>query len=416
MNVVFPLLVLSAVLYAIVAGFDPATMAWSHEPMKAVGESALSSAKGAVDLAIGLVGYMALFLGLVEIVKEAGGLDFVAKLLRPVLVRLFPDVPPEHPAMGAMVMNLAANMVGLTNAATPFGLKAMAELNTLNEKKDTATNAMCLFLAINTAGVAVLPSGMIALRASVGSTDPASIFSTTIAATICHSICAIVIVKLMERLPLYRRTAPPAPPVERPATSFRELLPFFGFVVAIVALITAVYVFGEKASSMLIPLLIAGMIIVGLVKKVRVYEVFIRGAKDGFNVALLIIPYMVAILAAAGMLRASGALDAIVRLLSPVTTLIGLPSEVLPVALLRPLSGSGAYALTADILKAHGPDTYIGTLASTVNGSSETTFYVLAVYFGSISITRTRHALPAGLLADLVGVLASIAAVRLLLF
>src|SRR5205085_6818385 len=164
------------------------------------------------------------------------------------------DVPPDHPAMGAMVMNLAANMVGLTNAATPFGLKAMAELQTLNDKKDTATNAMCLFLAINTAGIAVLPSGMIALRASVGSTDPASIFSTTIAATICHSICAIIIVKLMELLPMYRRTTPR---IERPPTSLAELVPFFLFVVAIAGLIGLVYVFGAKASSMLIPMLIA---------------------------------------------------------------------------------------------------------------------------------------------------------------
>jgi spore maturation protein SpmA len=412
-NVVFPLLALSAVLYAIVAGFDLSTMAWSHEPIKAVGESALSSAKAAVELAIGLVGYMALFLGLVEIVKEAGGLDFVARLLRPVLIRLFPDVPAEHPAMGAMVMNLAANVVGLTNAATPFGLKAMAELQTLNEEKHTATNAMCLFLAINTAGVAVLPTGMIALRASIGSTDPASIFSTTIAASLVGTVFAIAVVKLLERLPTYRRQTLR---VDQPTTSPRELVPFALFIAALVALIVVVYAFGEKASSVTIPALIAGMILTGLVRRVKVYEVFIRGAKEGFNVALMIIPYMVAILAAAGMFRASGALGAIVGFLAPATSLIGLPAEVLPVALLRPLSGSGAFALTADVMKTNGPDSYIGNLASTINGSSETTLYVLAVYFGSIGVTRTRHALPAGLLADLVGVLASVAAVKLLLF
>ena len=413
MNVVFPLLALSAVLYAIVAGFDPATMAWSHEPIKAVGESAMSSAKGAVELAIGLVGYMALFLGLVEIVKEAGGLDYVARLVRPVLVRLFPDVPADHPAMGAMVMNLAANMVGLTNAATPFGLKAMAELQTLNDKKDTATNAMCLFLAINTSGVAVLPTGMIAMRASVGSTDPASIFATTLAATIINSIFAIFIVKLLQRVPMYRRESLT---YDRPPMSPLDLIPCAIAMLAIVGLIALVYVFGEIASSAIVPALIAGMLLVGIVRRVKVYEVFIRGAKEGFNVAILIIPYMVAILAAAGMFRASGALGAIVGIISPATKLIGLPAEVLPVALLRPLSGSGAFALTADVMKTHGPDSYIGNLASTINGSSETTLYVLAVYFGSIAVTRTRHALPAGLLADLVGVLASVAAVRLLLF
>jgi spore maturation protein SpmA len=412
-NVVFPLLALSAVLYAIVAGFDPATMAWSHAPIKAVGESAMSSAKGAVELAIGLVGYMALFLGLVEIVKEAGGLDYVARLVRPVLVRLFPDVPADHPAMGAMVMNLAANMLGLTNAATPFGLKAMAELQTLNDKKDTATNAMCLFLAINTSGVAVLPTGMIAMRASVGSTDPASIFATTLFATIINSIFAIFVVKMLERLPAYRRESVK---YDRPPMSPLDLLPCAIAMLAIVGLIALVYVFGEIASSAIVPALIAAMLLVGIVRKVKVYEVFIRGAKEGFNVAILIIPYMVAILAAAGMFRASGALGAIVGILSPATELIGLPAEVLPVALLRPLSGSGAFALTADVMKTHGPDSYIGNLASTVNGSSETTLYVLAVYFGSIAVTRTRHALPAGLLADFVGVLASVAAVRILLF
>jgi spore maturation protein SpmA len=413
-NVVFPLLALSAVLYAIGAGFDPSTMTWSHLPMKAVGDSALSSAKGAVELAIGLVGYMALFLGLVEIVKEAGGLEFTARLVRPVLVRLFPDVPPDHPAMGAMVMNLAANMVGLTNAATPFGLKAMAELQTLNDRKDTATNAMCLFLAINTSGVAVLPTGMIALRASVGATDPASIFATTLAATAINSLFAIGVVKLLERLPGFRREGTTT--YERPPLSLLELVPCAVAALGIVGIIALVYVFGEVASSAIVPLLIAAMLLLGIVRRVKVYEVFIRGAKDGFNVAILIIPYMVAILAAAGMFRASGALGAIVGVLSPLTERIGLPAEVLPVALLRPLSGSGAYALTADVLKTHGPDSYVGNLASTVNGSSETTLYVLAVYFGSIGVARTRHALPAGLLADLVGVLASVAAVRLLLF
>ena len=386
----------------------------------AVGKAALDSAKSAVELAIGLVGYIALFLGLMKVVEEAGGLKFMARLIRPVLVRLFPDVPADHPAMGAMVMNLAANALGLANAATPFGLKAMKELDTLNQEKGTATNAMVLFLVINTSGLALLPTGVIGLRALHNSTSPASIFPTTLMATACSTVVGVLVARLLARLPFF---APPAVQARadaevarsRPPLSVAEFFPLALFLLVLVGLVVTVYLFGDKASAWIVPGLIFGMLTVGVVRKVKVYELFIQGAKEGFQLAVTIIPYLVAILVAVGMFRQSGGMDAIVSHIGPWTSRLGLPGEVLPLALLRPLSGSGAYALTAELIKTHGPDTYLGQLASTINGSTETTFYVLAVYFGSVGVSRLRHAVAAGLSADVTGVLASVLAVRLLL-
>lgn len=412
MNLVFYGLILASCVSAIV--FSTAAE---------VGKAALDSAKASVELAIGLVGAITLFLGLMKIVEEAGGLKFMARLIRPVLVRLFPDVPADHPAMGAMVMNLAANALGLGNAATPFGLKAMKELETLNVEKGTATNAMVLFLAINTSGLALLPTGVIALRAVKGSADAAAIFPTTLLATSLSTITAVVVTLLLARLPRYRRSeaqlaadtarlAEAGPPA---TTGLRELLPLGAFALALVGLVVLVYRLGDAASAWILPGLIVGMLTLGVVRKVKVYEVFVAGAKEGFQLAVGIIPYLVAILTAVGMLRKSGGLEAITSVLGVVTEPLGLPAEALPLALLRPLSGSGAFALTAELIGTHGPDSYLGRLASTMNGSSETTFYVLAVYFGSVGVTRSRHAVPAGLAADVAGVIGSVLAVRLLL-
>ncbi len=414
MNVIFYGLVAVSVLFALING-TPAE----------VGDAALKSAKASVELAIGLVGYIALFLGLMEVVKEGGGLEMMARLIRPLMVRLFPDVPPDHPAMGAMIMNIAANALGLGNAATPFGLKAMQELDQLNTDKGTATNAMVLFLAINTSGLALLPTGIIGLRDQLGSADAAVIFPTTLMATGLSTVTGVLAAKLLSRLrlfgkPLFGESPPPSEEARAAldratTTSAVELLPLLGFFGLLVALVVAVYRGGPAASAWIMPGLVFGMLTFGVVRGVKVYEVFVRGAKEGFNLALLIIPYLVAILSAMGMLRASGGLERLTGLLGVLTEPLGLPAEVLPLALLRPLSGSGAFGITADLLKTWGPDSYIGNLASTMNGSTETTFYVLAVYFGSVGVSRIRHAVPAGLAADFMGVVGSVLAVRLLL-
>jgi spore maturation protein SpmA len=408
-NVVFSAIVVIAIVCAAFLG--------SAAP---VGKAALDGAKQAVELAIGLTGYMALFLGLMKIVEEAGGLAFMTKIIRPLLVRIFPDVPPEHPAMGAMVMNLSANALGLANAATPFGLKAMKELLALSREKPVATNAMVLFLAINTSGLAILPTGIIGLRALHQSADPAAIFPTTLLATTISTIVGVLAAKFFCRLPVFAVSSEQGEAdrevvAAREKTSVKEMIPLTLFFAALVSVVAVVYVLGETASAWILPGLIGGMVLLGVVRKVKVYEVFITGAKDGFQMGITIIPYLVAILAAVGMFRASGGMQLIVDVISPVTSLIGLPAEALPLALLRPLSGSGAFALTAEVLETHGPDSYLGQLVSTMQGSTETTFYVLAVYFGSVGVVRLRHAVLAGLSADLAGVLGSILAVRLLL-
>jgi len=385
-----------------------------------VGQAAMESSKASVELAIGLIGYICLFLGLMKVVEEAGGLKWMARLIQPLLVRLFPDIPPDHPAMGAMVMNISANALGLGNAATPFGLKAMQHLNELNKEKGTATNAMILFLGINTSGLALLPTGIIGLRAHFESIDPASIFPTTLFATACSTIVAVIVAKTLSRISYFRagevqRTADDAIAEQSPRTELADLIPLVGFFAALLALVIVVYAKGEAASAWIIPSLIFGMLAVGVVRKVKVYEVFVAGAKEGFDLAVMIIPYLVAILASVGMLRHSGGLDTIVGAIASVTASFGLPGEALPLALLRPLSGSGAFGITAEIIQTNGPDSYVGQLVSTMNGSTETTFYVLAVYFGSIGISNLRHAVPVGLAADLTGVLASVLAVNLLL-
>jgi spore maturation protein SpmA len=409
MNLVFFAIVYLAFLFAIIAG-TPAE----------VGQAAMDSAKASVDLAIGLVGYIALFLGLMKVVEEAGGLKFMARLIRPILVRLFPDVPEDHPAMGAIVMNVAANALGLGNAATPFGLKAMQELNELNKEKGTATNAMVLFLALNTSGLALLPTGMIGLRALKGSADPAAIFPTTLVATACSTVIGVLAAKWLSRLPVF--AAPKAQLAAdaelartRTPTRLLDLVPLAVFFAGLIGLVTVVYVYGEQASVWIIPTLIFGMLAVGFVRRVKVYEAFVTGAKEGFGLAIMIIPYLVAILVAVGMFRASGGLEWMVDKLEPMTALIGMPAETLQVALIRPLSGSGAFGVVSELLNTHGPDSLIGQIATTMNGSTDTTFYVLAVYFGSVGVSRIRHAVPAGLSADFVGVLATVFAVRLLL-
>jgi spore maturation protein SpmA len=428
-NRIFLIIVLAAVLFAgwNQLSFQPA--ADLPSPMEALSTAMVESATGAVDLAIGLVGVMTLFLGLMKVAEAGGMLVILARLIRPLMVRLFPEVPADHPAMGAMILNLSANALGLGNAATPFGIRAMQELERLNTQPGTATNAMALFLAVNTSSVTLLPTGVIALRAAAGSADPAIILPTTLLATIGSTTVAIVAAKLYQRMvPLEKseetepaKTSAVTHPGEASSLEAADsAYPLWVSIVALGALaslIPAAILFGKALSPWILPGLMAGFLVFGAVRRVKIYEVFVDGAKEGFQVALRIIPYLVAILVAVGMLRASGALDLLVGALSPITGRFGLPAEALPMALMRPLSGSGAYGILASIINdpAIGPDSYTGVLVSTLQGSTETTFYVMAVYFGAVQVRRFRHAMAAALTADAAGVVFAILACWLFL-
>ena len=411
-------------------------------PMDVLGQAMIASASDAVTLAIGLVGVMALFLGLMKVAERGGLLVIIARLVRPMMVRLFPDVPPEHPAMGAMILNMSANALGLGNAATPFGIRAMQQLDKLNPVKGTASNAMILFLAINTSSVTLLATGVIALRAASGSENPAGIVPTTLVATICATATAIIVAKLCIRWFPPATTEPPQTgkaalekaqldgsvdaavdqenhdgqqlerATARPYPAYVSYLVLSG----IAGFIPLTVFYGREIAPWIIPGLMLLLLGFGMARRVRIYEVFVEGAREGFQVALRIIPYLVAILVAVGMFRASGALEYIVTPIGRVTEHIGMPAEALPMALLRPLSGSGAYGILASIINDPntGPDTYTGYLVSTLQGSTETTFYVLAVYFGAVQIRRIRYALIPALSADLVGIIAAVAIVSLM--
>jgi spore maturation protein SpmA len=420
MNVVF----LSIVLVAFV------TTAWRQigwvggefSPMESLSKAMIESAASSVELALGLIGVMTLFLGLMKVAEAGGLLRILAALIRPLMVRLFPEVPAQHPAMGAMILNLSANAMGLGNAATPFGIRAMQELDKLNPRPGTATDSMALFLAINTSSVTLLPTGVIALRAAAGSADPAGILPTTLFATLCSTLVAIVAAKLYGRVfrgkSLQRRedekdrAAESAERLPEDRTAAYPLWVSLSAIGVLCAIIPITVKYGKSISPWIIPGLMAGFLAFGVLKRVKVYEVFVEGAKEGFQVAVRIIPYLVAILVAVGMFKASGALEYMVNWLGPWTGRVGLPAEALPMALLRPLSGSGAYGILASIVQdpAIGPDSYTGYLVSTIQGSTETTFYVLAVYFGAVQVRRIRHTLAAALTADLFAVIASVAA------
>jgi spore maturation protein SpmA len=426
MNIIFFVLIGAAFFAA--AWRELTETGTDSQPMQELSQAAITSAGSAVELAIGLVGVMALFLGLMKIAEAGGLLTILARLLRPMMTRLFPSVPPDHPAMGAMILNFSANILGLGNAATPFGIRAMQELNRLNPHPGTATNAMALFLAINTSSITLLPTGVIALRASLGSAEPAAILPTTLFATVFATTVGITSALILQRFFLPPTTAP-EPPGEATEASVRDgeaaepqpmaiEVPMEGYpgwvsalaLLGVLSIIPLTILYGQRIAPWIIPGLIMGFLLFGVARGVRIYEVFVEGAKEGFQVALRIIPYLVAILVAVGMLRASGALGVFVGLLAPWTTPLGLPPEALPMALLRPLSGSGAYGIMAGIMQdpATGPDTYVGLLVSTLQGSTETTFYVLAVYFGAIQIRRVRHTLAAALSADVAGVVAAV--------
>jgi spore maturation protein SpmA len=440
LNAIFFILMLLSILLAAFTG-----------RMEAVTQAAIQSAKDAVELALGLVGVMTFFLGLMKVAEEGGLLRILARWLTPLLSRIFPSIPRGHPAIGAIILNISATLLGLGNAATPFGIKAMMELDRLNRTKGTATNAMVLFLAINTSGLTLLPTTMMALRASAHSANVAGILFPTWVAGICASLMAIFLAPLLARLPAYKQTdslpllpdnnlgAVPGPPepIIDPETcsdkaaralvpprrwhSFTALAIVLALTLALILQIRAasqstapIEIFRHVLSFWTLPAIILLILLLGWSRGVKVYEALIEGGKEGFSVALRIIPYLVAILVMVGIFRASGGLEILVNVLGPVAGLMGMPAEALPVALLRPLSGSGTLGVIAEIFKTHGPDSFIGYLVSTIYGSTETTFYVLAVYFGAIGIKNTRHALPACLLADAAGILAGVLMIHLL--
>lgn len=425
MNAIFLFIVLISFAFAGWRQFFWDQAAAQISPMQELTKAMLESAAGSVDLAIGLVGIMALFLGLMKVAEKGGMLKIIAMLIRPLMIRLFPQIPPEHPAMGAMILNISANAMGLGNAATPFGIRAMQELDKLNPTPGTATDSMALFLAINTSSVTLLPTGVIALRAAAGSNDPAGILPTTLFATLCSTTVAIFATKFYARILSRRRGEVSTYKRDKGLFCLKgdkndgmegyEAYPIWLSVLALgmlACLIPVTIVFGEQLSPWIIPGLMAGFLVFGILKKVAVYETFVEGAKEGFQVAIKIIPYLVAILVAVGMLRASGAMGCMVDSIGGFTRHIGIPAEALPMAVLRPLSGSGAYGLLASIINdpSIGPDSYVGYLVSTLQGSTETTFYVLAVYYGSIQVKRIRHTLAAGITGDVAGVMGAVAA------
>ena len=431
LNWIWLALIWGAVVYAAFTG-----------RMEAVSKAAFDEAIGAVTLVLKLVGPMILFLGLMNVASQGGLLAAIARGLRPLMQRLFPEVPPDHPAMGAMIMNLAANVLGLGNAATPFGLKAMVELNRLNRVPGVATNAMVLFLAINATSVTLMaPTGTAAVRAAAGSSAPLAIWLPTLIATTCSTVTAVLVVFWLRRSPRYAvrpladapvASAASAAADETPAEPLTEAVPMGPpqrfFVWGTLALLAAGFALelsgrlgdaNVKDASIamvnqwLAPLLILGLLLVGVASRVRVYETMVAGAREGLDVAVRIVPYMVAILVAVGMFRASGLLDLMVEGLDPFTSAIGFPAAALPMALLRPLSGSGSFAVMSEILQTHGPDSFVGMVASTLQGSTETTFYVLTVYCGAAGVKNVRHALPACLIGDVAGFASATAACHL---
>lgn len=404
--------------------------------LKEVTDASFHAAKTAVlDIALPLIGITALWLGVMRLAERAGMVQNLARLLQPVLRWLFPDVPSGHPAMGSMLMNLSANMIGLTNAATPLGLRAMNDLEQLNQHPGTATNAMCTFLALNTGSVQLLPTTAIGIMAAAGSLHPTAIVGTALLATLASSAAGLLAVKSLERLRGYRLPPTPAPPPDsgKEARDVHGAAPppaIEGAGLVLAALLGlfvwllwrllsgppaegvsggAFVRFMNAVSLLAIPFLLTFFPLYAALRRVPVYEEFVEGAKEGFQVAVRIIPYLVAMLVAVGMFRAAGGIDLLAQGLRPLLDFVGFPTELLPMTLMRPLSGSATIGLFTELVSVHGPDSLVSRMGGTILGSTETTLYVVAVYFGAVNIQRTRHAVPAGLIADLAGVIASVA-------
>ena len=368
-------------------------------------DSTFSSSKTAFEISLGLTGVLSLWLGIMKIGEKGGVVNVLAKVLSPIFTKLFPDIPKGHPVTGSIFMNIAANMLGLDNAATPLGLKAMEQLQELNPKKDTATNPMIMFLVLNTSGLTLIPISILVYRAQMGAAQPTDIFIPILLATFFSTLAGIIITSLYQKINLFNRTM---------------LLTLGG---AAVVVASVIWGFGQmdsilmnkvstSAANIMLMLIIIAFILAGVRKKVNVYDAFIEGAKEGFQTAVRIIPYLVAILVGIGVFRASGAMDMLIDGVKYGVEACGGNTDfvgALPTALMKPLSGSGARGMMVDAMTTYGADSFVGRLSCIFQGSTDTTFYILAVYFGSVGIVKTRHAVTCGLLADLAGIIAAIA-------
>jgi len=375
-----------------------------YEVFPAIVQSTFDMAKTGFELSLYLTGVMALWLGIMKIGEEGGIIHVFSKLVSPFFSRLFPEIPKEHPATGSIIMNFSANMLGLDNAATPLGLKAMNEMQELNPDKDTASNAQIMFLVLNTSGLSIIPLTILIDRSVVGAANPTDVFIPILLATFCSTLAGLITVSIYQKINLLDKV----------------ILAYLGGVTLFMAGIVFYFSsipqeriasISSVASSLVIFSVIIIFIVLALFKKVNIYEAFINGAKDGFGIAIKIIPYLVAILVAIGVFRAAGALDYIVQGVSNIIAVFGINTdfvEALPTALMKPLSGSAARGMNLEIMKLHGPDSFVGRLSCIFRGATETTFYILAVYFGSVNIKKTRYAVPAGLIADFAGIIAGI--------
>lgn len=367
--------------------------------------STFDSSKAAFEISLGLTGVLSLWLGIMKIGEKGGVVNVLAKVLSPVFTRLFPDIPKGHPVTGSIFMNVAANMLGLDNAATPLGLRAMEQLQELNTKKDTATNPMIMFLVLNTSGLTLIPVSIMVYRAQMGAAQPTDIFVPILLATFFSTLAGIVVTSIYQRINLLNRTM---------------LLTLGGMSAVVAGMIwgfaqmdkAQMNVVSTSVANILLMLIIVVFILAGMRKKLNVYDAFIEGAKEGFTTAVRIIPYLVAILVGIGVFRASGAMDMLIDGIKWLVSTLGGNTDfvgALPTALMKPLSGSGARGMMVDAMTTYGADSFVGRLACVFQGSTDTTFYILAVYFGSVGIRYTRHAVACGLLADLAGVVAAIA-------
>lgn len=375
------------------------------EVFPAIMNSTFDTSKTAFEISLGLTGVLSLWLGIMKIGEKGGVVNVVAKVLSPVFTRLFPDIPKGHPVTGSIFMNVAANMLGLDNAATPLGLKAMEQLQELNPKKDTATNPMIMFLVLNTSGLTLIPVSIMVYRAQMGAAQPTDIFVPILLATFFSTLAGIIVTSLYQRINLINRTM---------------LLTLGGMCAAVAAIIwgfsqmdkSQMNVVSTSVANILLMTIIVVFILAGMRHRVNVYDAFIEGAKDGFTTAVRIIPYLVAFLVGIGVFRASGAMDMLIDGIKWIVATLGGNTDfvgALPTALMKPLSGSGARGMMVDAMTTYGADSFVGRLSCIFQGSTDTTFYILAVYFGSVGVRYTRHAVACGLLADLAGVVAAIA-------
>lgn len=367
-------------------------------------DSTFASSKTAFEISLGLTGVLSLWLGIMKIGERGGVVNVLARALSPVFTRLFPDIPKGHPVTGAIFMNIAANMLGLDNAATPLGLKAMEQLQTLNPNKETATNPMIMFLVLNTSGLTLIPISIMVYRAQLGAAQPTDVFIPILLATFFSTVAGIIITSIYQRINLLNRTM---------------LLTLGGMALVVGAIIWGfgqldkdlMNIVSTSVANILLMTIIVAFVLAGMKHHINVYDAFVEGAKEGFTTAVRIIPYLVAILVAIGLFRASGAMDMLINGVATLVKALGGNSDfvgALPTALMKPLSGSGARGMMVDAMTTYGADSFVGRLSCIFQGSTDTTFYILAVYFGSVGIRNMRHAVPCGLLADFAGVIAAI--------